>query len=173
MNEKIKIAADRGEEIAKQYNPETLIPFPFKRMVDSLSDLNVFLLDLSPDLGDVSGATMFEKDKKTFKIIINKNKPKKRQYFTIAHEIGHYFLHKDRLYQLGLVIDYDSILFRLDGGLSSTEETEANHFAASLIMPKEKVKLVWKKTKDPGLCADFFDVSLSAMSIRLEVLKLI
>ena len=175
MDGKIMDASKRGEEIAREYNPETNIPFPFEEVSQEISDLDIFLTDLSGVNGDsdVSGLILFKKEEDRFEILVEKSKPKNRRYFTIAHELGHYFLHNDQLRDNVLVVDGDPILYRLDGGLTSAEETQADFFASSLLMPEERVRKVWRKTKDVEVCADFFDVSLSAMSVRLEVLGLI
>ena len=172
--ERIENASEMGEEMARKYNPETLILFPFEKIEKENPDLSILLSDLSKiskEGDDISGLVYFKDE--AFKILVDKNKPRNRQYFTIAHELGHYFLHDEQLREKSLVVDNDPILYRSDNGLSSTEETEANLFAASLLMPKDRVRLVWKKTKDIEVCADFFEVSLSAMSVRLEVLKLV
>ena len=45
----------------------------------------------------ISGAIRYDKDEDRFAILVNKNNVKTRQRFTIAHELGHYFLHKEFL----------------------------------------------------------------------------
>lgn len=91
-----------------------------------------------------------------------------RVSFTIAHEIGHYVLHqnksKDTFWRL------ESINIETQ---DKEEETEANVFAASLLMPEEHVRLWWSKTCDVNLVANIFGVSLSAMRYRLKNLGLI
>ena len=172
--ERIEKASEMGEEMARKYNPETLISFPFGDIESKHPDLDIFLSDLSKvskEGDDISGLVYFKDE--AFKILVDKNKPRNRQYFTIAHELGHYFLHDEQLREKSLIVDSDPILYRFDNGLSNTEEAEANFFAGSLLMPKDRVRLVWKKTKSIERCADFFEVSLSAMSVRLEVLKLV
>ena len=175
MNEKIIEAGKKGEEIAKRYNLETRIPFPFEEIIEKNSDLDIFLADLSNINGEerISGLILFKKEEGGFEILIEKSKPKNRQYFTIAHELGHYFLHKKQLEKEVLVIEGEPTLYRIDNGLTNIEEAQANFFAGSLLMPEERVKKVWKKIKDVEECANFFDVSVSAMGVRLEVLELI
>ena len=189
MNEKIKDeiknAMEKGEGIARKYNPETLIPFPFKRISNDCDDLALYSADLS-DIEKsrgfkISGYISFNETEKKFEIYINKDRPKVRMYFTLAHEIGHYFLHKESLKgvleEKGSVTDADEIfegnpLFREDGGLSNVQEASANAFAASLLMPEERVRESFEEIRDIEECAKLFQVSWTAMSIRLEKLKL-
>ena len=46
---------------------------------------------------NVSGAIRYNKEKDYFEILVNKNDTRQRKRFTIAHEIGHFFLHKEIL----------------------------------------------------------------------------
>jgi Zn-dependent peptidase ImmA (M78 family) len=64
---------------------------------------------------------------------VNSNQSKVRQRFTIAHELGHFFLHQGNPFH----IDKAQMKFRnaLSGEGTNTEEVEANAFAAALLMP--------------------------------------
>ncbi len=95
---------------------------------------------------------------------INANHSKTRRYFTIAHEIAHFILHRE---QVGDGIT-DDALFR--SSLSSRIETEANKLAANILMPWHLIHQALNEGKKtiPEL-ADFLKVSKNAMSIRLGV----
>ena len=100
--------------------------------------------------------------KSGYAIYVNSNHSEARQRFTIAHEIGHYVLHND------LIGDgvQDDALYR--SGLPSNIETEANRFAANLLMPMEEVnKAILKHGFYVEQLADLFQVSQAAMAIRL------
>lgn len=105
---------------------------------------------------DTSGA-IFYKEKT---ILIDKNDGIKRQIFSVAHELGHFILHKDENKHFSKR-DFASSL-----GLD-TKEREANAFAASLLMPEDEVS----RLVDLGLKLDdlagYFDVSSLAMQYRL------
>ncbi|MCZ3378944.1 MULTISPECIES: ImmA/IrrE family metallo-endopeptidase [unclassified Rhizobium] len=113
--------------------------------------------EIAPD-PDVAGA---------FKIRINRHEVKTRQRFTLAHEIAHFLLHRDRIGN-GIM---DNILYR--STLSDKYEAEANRLAADILMP-EAVISEWRREKK-GLAkrewvhplAELFGVSEDAMSIRL------
>jgi Zn-dependent peptidase ImmA (M78 family) len=166
-----------AEDIATKYNPSGLSPFPYEKITDENKDLEIVLAEV--DQG-ISGAIIFLSEENLFRVIINKNKPATRQNFTIAHEIGHYFLHKDKIKTNdNLLVDGEnsldgsSALFRLDAAETTQIETEANNFAAALIMPTKLIQDAWLNLKNIEECAKIFNVSVSAMSIRLERLKLI
>lgn len=85
----------------------------------------------------------------------------KRQRFTIAHELGHYHMHKDK----NLMFE-DTTFFRNTDNTSI--EYSANEFAANLLMPEDQVK----KRIDAGVknietLAEFFNVSLAAIKYRV------
>jgi len=67
---------------------------------------------------------------------INRHDSLERQRFTLAHEIAHFLLHRDKI---GDGIE-DTMLFR--SSLSDSLEAEANRLAADLIMPFSLIDLV-------------------------------
>jgi Zn-dependent peptidase ImmA (M78 family) len=113
----------------------------------------------------ISGEIREENDK--FVIRVNRHDSKSRQRFTIAHEIGHYLLHRDRIGD-GIV---DDILYR--SSLSNALEAQANRIAADILMP---IKLIneslnsLSSKKGEALyesVAQIADVSPTALKIRL------
>ena len=87
---------------------------------------------------------MLENIGETFLITINALDSDTRQRFTLAHEIGHYMLHRhlvgdgvddDRAYRSTQVGKYHNTL------IGPFEEREANKFAANLLMPRESGEL--------------------------------
>jgi Zn-dependent peptidase ImmA (M78 family) len=82
-----------------------------------------------------------------------------RQRFTAAHELGHLMLHQT------------GTLFRDKTFAGTRQETEANNFAADLLMPLPllQVQVDWVGPHTDRL-AEIFWVSRQAMSIRLQKL---
>lgn len=112
---------------------------------------------------EISGA--IQKRGETYTILVNEDDPDVRARFTIAHELGHYFLHvKDDPRQI-------VTSFRRD---RSPRETAANKFAAELLMPKALIKREYSKMVIPvsDTLAKKFNVSKPAMRNRLDDLKL-
>lgn len=110
----------------------------------------------------------------------NQTESRVRRRFTIAHEFGHYILHKDKS---NLFVDKmfraskDHVAYK---GSKFRYEQEANEFAAALLMPepvvREKVATMELDLGDEeGLkqLAKIFDVSSTAMYFRLFNLHLI
>ncbi len=93
------------------------------------------------DFGDdVSGVLLRDGDKA--KIGYSTQTGRKRQRFTIAHELGHYMLNHQRQ---GVFVDTPEKYFTLfrDSNSSKGEdfqEREANAFAAALLMPLDLVR---------------------------------
>jgi len=129
---------------------------------------------------DVSGALIIEGDKGV--IGYNPKDPKVRQRFTIAHEIGHYILHRPISNIFFDQTSNFSIQFRANSRISKDglKEREANVFAAALLMPKNLVveatrnrKVDLSDEKSLRELARLFDVSSTAMAIRITHLQLI
>lgn len=122
----------------------------------------------SPMAPKVSGLIQpSERAASGFEIRVNKFEVPERQRFTVAHEIAHYLLHRDHIGS-GVV---DNVLYR--SNLTSKKETEANRFAADIIMPVNLVvdelkRLGGSRTEDTAQeLANLFRVSLPAMRVRL------
>lgn len=100
-----------------------------------------------------------------FSIAVNASEVFVRQRFTVAHEIAHFILHRDKIENGELI---DDTLYR--SGLSSREETEANRLAADILMPYPLItSLVRSGVRDPQSLASTLQVSLPAIKIRLGV----
>lgn len=111
----------------------------------------------------VSGAF----DRKSNSIFVSENDPYTRQAFTVAHELGHYILHKEKTKE---------IFYRKDAIFLEAKpeiETEADCFAANILMPKELVERFWPALKNVDQMATLFKVSFSAINWRLKNLGLI
>lgn len=110
-------------------------------------------------------------------VTINQNHHSNRQNFTIAHELGHLFLHCE---DEGVFIEQQS--FNRDKQSSTgeiKEEVEANRFASCLLMPEKFVREIaisYKGSiseKEVNDMANEFEVSSMAMCYRLNKLGII
>jgi len=84
-----------------------------------------------------------------------------RNRFTVAHELGHYFLHSK---------EGEIELYGRRSGEDERAEWEANWFAASFLMPQEIFLTKVKELKTVGLLSAYFMVSPEALRIRLKAL---
>jgi Zn-dependent peptidase ImmA (M78 family) len=93
---------------------------------------------------------------------VNRLHHKNRKRYTLAHELGHYILHKEK--NINIV---DTTFFRSNE--TDSIEYMANEFAAKLLMPEDKVRdLVDNQgIKNIGDLAENFEVSASAMKYRI------
>jgi Zn-dependent peptidase ImmA (M78 family) len=125
---------------------------------------------------DVSGMLIRDGDNNT--VGINKSHHIHRQRFTLAHEIGHFQLHRGR----PLIVDSPvrvNLRDRTSGMATDREEIEANMFAAELLMPTELVFDAASRTRHVDmadfqkLLAEKFKVSPDAMGYRLVNLGIV
>lgn len=115
-----------------------------------------------------------KKNHQKISIYVNANDSMIRKRFTIAHELGHFFLkHIDNK---GECVD----LHREAMVTNSKEEQDANEFAACLLMPREKILDKYNILRDlkfgtrliEGELAKIFSVSQAAIRVRLIKLNL-
>ncbi len=136
-----------------------VFPFPAERLANMLGYSSHYFLP-SEKTRSISGAVEHNKNR----ILINKMDPLARQFFTLAHEIGHIVLHKNK----GNKIDFRTSLT----DTTDPVELEANQFAAELLMPEEEFKKKWKEHKDLELVSAYFGVSIAAAKVRADKLNL-
>jgi Zn-dependent peptidase ImmA (M78 family) len=134
---------------------------------------------------ETSGFVYVDPDTHKATIGLNVSHTKTRQRFTLAHELGHYFLHKSA--NGGLHVDDRDFFVRFrndhsaDG--SDKDEREANAFAAELLMPRTFLQNDIANVGDElslsadetflGELAARYGVSRQALSFRLINLGLI
>lgn len=117
-------------------------------------------------LGDYSGK--IERDPLGFKVTVNATDSHVRQRFTIAHEIGHYVLHRDLI---GDGITDDAMYRSRLGGFY---ETQANQYAAYILMPPGLFRQKYREgARTPEALATLFDVSSQAAEYRIKNLALV
>ncbi len=138
--------------------------------IANVNDIKVYEGDLDKK---VSGAIRYNKATSEFEILVNKKDAKVRQRFTIAHELGHYFLHQDFLKQEEIHID--TIMYR-NNEVETEEEKEreriVDYFAGALLMNRTLLEKLCKEYTIAEL-AELFNVSGSAMTVRLDILGLL
>lgn len=180
-HERREFIKSKVKDILDEYNPDRISPFPFSKIEDDHSDLSIEFMNFRHEKIKGLSGVLYE-DEGKFKIVINSEHASVRQYFTLAHEIGHFFLHKEYIEQKGMLIDDNTFggktaMFR-DGVYSQEDrekEVEANFFAAELIMPEDYVRKYWPAFGEERIVdfAKIFNVSLLAITIRLETLNLL
>jgi Zn-dependent peptidase ImmA (M78 family) len=111
------------------------------------------------ELIDEDGS-IFVHGQSDFDILLPEYTSPRRDRFTIAHELGHYFLHS-------LQGEIPIIAYRQG---STRIEWEANWFAASLLMPAGKFLKAWSSSQNLARVAEQFGVSEDAAEVRKKAL---
>jgi Zn-dependent peptidase ImmA (M78 family) len=96
-------------------------------------------------------------------IMVNDNDSFGRKRFTIAHELGHWVLHRE--YFLKEPSEY-AVFPRFQSGMTNAFEKEANIFAAELLVPPRLLEPV--KGATITQLAEIFGVSREMMEHRLK-----
>jgi Zn-dependent peptidase ImmA (M78 family) len=122
--------------------------------------VRIRFIPMPPDLQEVSGFLDFEGPT----IYVNTEDSPARQMFTVAHELGHFLLHKGRNVK---------VLPRLLAPSDKNDtEREANCFAANMLVPesmlRKTMELYTLSPNDVSALAILFGVSKEFMSFRLQ-----
>lgn len=167
----VKDIEKRAKEILDEYSFNEIPVDPVK--IASKLGIPVKEVQFKDILSDtISGG--IKKEVNYIQIYVNKFDHINRKRFTIAHELGHYFL--GHLENKGEYVD----LHRDIQGGRTEEEKEAHAFAAAILMDKDTVNAGYKILRKAGFSneaivielAELFIVSPSAMKIRLKSLGL-
>ncbi|MGV0849466.1 ImmA/IrrE family metallo-endopeptidase [Mycolicibacterium phlei] len=153
-NDAIADYAERVGENARIYGP------------DGRANIDAFLRRLGGTVRHaIDEETLHVRERGDFTIFIPHFTSSRRDRFTIAHELGHYFLH-----YLYPKVEGEK---RFGRGGRDRAETEANVFASALLMPTEKFTTAYKiHDGDTWALAAQFDVSPRAADVRAQVLNL-
>lgn len=155
---------DLTQDVIRAYSITTPIT-DIEGVVRSIG--GVVKLDWS--LGTYSDGSIRKSGENSFEISVSPRQPITRKNFTIAHELGHLFLHMGYQIDTELWHQQDERVYFREG--NSNMEYEANEFAAALLMPEEEYREVMDlHTKgdwvDTGEIAKYFHVSVNAASNR-------
>ncbi|WP_334085047.1 ImmA/IrrE family metallo-endopeptidase [Helicobacter typhlonius] len=130
--------------------------FSYIKTLDSIRLLDEYLEN------DISG--IIEKFTHYYQITLNKYHSNLRRRFTLAHELGHFLLHKQYLENNKKI--EDAILFRRQSNINCIE-LEANEFAAELLMPKDDFEKEVKNGNNTiEKLSSCFQVSFAAVKYR-------
>lgn len=108
-----------------------------------------------------------------FVIHINKIQDERKRRFTIAHELGHLFLHMDFFDEEAKKkhTEYQDCIFYRKDSAYTEEELYADEFAAALLMPRSEFRKIAEEhlhgiSYDIGKIAEYFKVSEKAVWVR-------
>ena len=176
---------DLFAHLKDQHGYEVSVPIDVDKIAKMLGidvDEDFFI-----DEPDFIGRISFEKERPKITINILENTYEPRRRFTLAHELAHYCLHSNK--QKLSFVDTRKTMDR-SGSYWDTYESEANAFAARLLMPKSLIIREGNRiidgyksetSKQGGMprnlfidaMAKRFNVSTAAMEYRLIKLDII
>lgn len=127
---RLKIARQKGEEVAKHFGFEAFPIDPFKIAEGE----NIVVESKEPENEGMSGCIVFSGDDVGI-IYATHIRSKGFQRFTVAHELGHYFLegHPEEILKTAPV-HFSKAGFTQG---NNSIEIEADHFASGLLMPTQ------------------------------------
>lgn len=117
------------------------------------------------DLDDLCEGTIRKSGDNSFVIAVSPFQNEQRKAFTIAHELGHLFLHMGFMVDKELWMNQEQKVYTRFG--TSEQEYQANEFAAALLMPENLYKSIIEKFSEGNRVnmtdvANYFNVSVSA-----------
>jgi len=159
----------RIDALIENLRMKTGLSFPEGNLVDLAKALGVEVFEskfLKHD--NIDGFLEYpKKSTENPKIYLNKDRPSERKKFTLAHELGHFVLHNSdkRKYRID-DLDYSQ------RNKETKEETEANYFAATLLVPEKKLRSILGLSKgDIAFAAQYFGVSKPVIENRIKWLQ--
>lgn len=170
----IRSAEKYSEKLLNEYSIISP-PIDIEKIAKNLN-INI---QYEPFDGELSGLLIIDEKKDITAIGVNSTYPKNRQRFIIAHEIGHYLLHRKH----GTYID-TTIKYNLKRDISFKEhyeEVEANMFALSILIPQKMIEDLienryssfdFNDNKEINEIADYFQVTPQTLMIRLAKLNI-
>lgn len=152
---------DKEKDIYNKY--KDIIPFPTIKFAEDLG-YEVFTFEVDETNKNTSGVVNY----KTKQILINPNESELRQNFTIAHEIGHILLNRNKKNDIELHEDFRN------NAIKSEDEILANKIANNLLMPNDTFKKIWDvHNGNIEFMSEAFFVSQKAITVKAMQLKLL
>lgn len=134
-------------------------------LIKIANNYNIDIYQIELD-GKISGAIKYYKAEDKFTILLNEKDSEVRKRFTLAHELGHYFLHREILESDEIHVD---TLYRMP----NENEREVDYFAGALLINKKLLEKMYARNTSISVLAQVFEVSESAMTVRLDILGLL
>lgn len=146
-----------SQRLGVSYPENSLLDFADK------AGVQVIETDLHNITASPSGAILYDDPGQKSKpiIFIQADMVDNRKTFTLAHELGHHFLHE------GDKLRVDDLDYSKDDK-DTLEESQANYFAASLLVPKDLFQKKMQEDLSVDELANFFQVSPVVIRNRMS-----
>lgn len=157
----VETAINKANQVYNKYG--SIINDPLKYNCESLLLQTIISEDIKIEpysfTGDLCGLLYIDEYEIT--LVYNSNQPRERRNFTLGHELGHYFLHKDKTSQFA-----DRTKDLLDNTIAEFE-IQANVFSSYLILPKAVLDEMLKNKFSFFRIAKVAQISKEALFWRL------
>lgn len=153
-----------AEKVISAYN----IEIPIRDIEDVVKKMGGKVVRKG-NFADLADGTIKKTGNMSFEIAISTLQSEGRKNFTIAHELGHLFLHMGFRTNREAWENQKNKKYQRYG--LSRQEYQANEFAAALLMPKKEYKRIFFQNiqdnyVDMTNVANYFGVSVEAARIR-------
>lgn len=159
----IKDAVRAAEQVIRQAGL-AYPPIDPEKIAEDLG-VRVLYADFGVHSDTVSGFIDFS-EAESIRIFVNRGIHPNRKTFTIAHELGHFVMHKD--WARGA----EYVMLRANEyapGTKPDKETEADVFAANLLVPESMLR-EYMDLASPRKLAEIFVVSEQVIANRLKLI---
>jgi Zn-dependent peptidase ImmA (M78 family) len=156
MRPRWELAERKANELATPFSSP---PIPVLEIAEQ-NGANVIFADFGKNSEKVSGFCDFNSSR----LYVNKDDSTERQSFTIAHELGHWILHRSVF--LADPSKYAVLPRFSDPNKDDLCEKEANKFAACLLVPDRLIRPV--RSAPIAKLASIFRVSRTMMEFRVK-----
>lgn len=168
-----------NEELQKVISETCGVSFP-RNIVAICNKLGITVQETNQFNDKISGLIYKENEK--YYILVNAKHAPTRKAFTIAHELGHYILHREELDTETEIVSGNKSLEVNSHVLARSviipekraeyflRENEANQFAAEILMPPKEFISKCEESNSIEEVAEYFGVSVAAASVRANKL---
>lgn len=161
-----------AEATASPFGDLATPPVDVETIAEELAGLLVLPADLQQQGGEAISGLLVPVEKRLLYDRAEAERWPNRRRFTIAHELGHWYVHHAHGAGEERYCRSTDVTVSLESGYGL--EREANAFGAALLMPAELVVDEARRTRcNIGLLAQTFGASRAAMKLRLEHLDLL
>lgn len=144
------------------------IPVPIEELCRQLDIQEIKPLETQA----FEGALITDTSRSSGIVLVNQNRPRQRQRFTIAHELGHFLIPTHIPHEEGKFLCSREDMQQLSAkehDRRARMEVEANRFASLILIPPPHLRLQLRQCRAPDLqhipqLARMFDVSKQAMA---------
>lgn len=155
---------DMAQAVLKLYD----IPIPINDIDEVVGRMGGHIIE-NPSINGFSDGKIKKTSHDTFSIEISPFQTEERRNFTIAHELGHLFLHMGFRNNADKWRAQDNTPYYRNG--NSESEYQANEFAAAFLMPQSEYKKIMDRFTNGNLVntskvAEYFHVSIDAAANR-------